>query len=386
MVNESSIIFQINKRMQDSSVKLTGRETEMKRELLQALDSLILGSTSESQFSILYRSAMEHARKHVYFLNMISGPRASNRLFSRNLEDEAQTYLAKLFTPVRETGRMMLAEIWIRYKSANMHRLVDEEEYYIAIIRRVVAGQRNEVMRYQQPQEYKVRRAIRSIINSNDEYELNNEKKSCFIVRKGLTPGAQMSLDKEELESAFLGMTASERNVSGLTKSALRLLSRPSNYFRCIKFGTLYAAIIHELARTFEVNHADRSSGPEHELVLVLESAITRPAVEFVNGIIDTQYVEKGKIGTETGEQYKLLFSKYISDMQQTGAHTRFFDYLEKLETASREEEKSRHRNRCYYLHGLLMRRLEVLANVFLGRIQPGIEEAASGRVSEKSS
>jgi hypothetical protein len=340
----------------------------MKTNIVEAFKRLNSAEFTDADLMTIYEYCLMVARKHVLFLNSLNGTRSGNTLFSQTIEDEAQTYVARLFTPVRKTGQMLIHELWNRYQDSIMARQVEPAEYVLFMVRRVIANQRNDVMRYQQPQESRIRRAIRHAIQQTGDFAIKRIGQTAFVVPVEVEPGEKTSLSLEDLKQHCYVIYEGYLEVAAMARLSLEILSLPDSEATCFRLDHLYTTILSYLATVYKVECESANTVSDDELKLLLESAILTPARNYIHSIIDNIYVESGKLAWQDGELYKEMLGHYLDDLYSLGRAETFTKYIDDVCSPSKREKYIKlHKNRLYYLVGLLRQRLEELARAFVG-------------------
>jgi uncharacterized protein YaaR (DUF327 family) len=343
----------------------------MSKPVSEVLKTLDPDKITESEMRQLYDFCLSVAKKHIAFLNRIQGQHQSNTFFNQTLDDEAHTYVTRLFTPIKHSGRILLCELWDKSRKASVNKVFQDEEYMTHLVRNIVSRERNSAMRYHQPQEYKMLRSIRKAILSRKEHEIVKIGRRQYVVRKGITPSAENCIDFELLSHTVSAFFHSSTNVAELAKRSLQIFDEKPFCFSCFRIDHLYAVIVQHLAMMFRIECETSSIEPSEELKAIAESAILKPVKEQIHSIIDKSYTNKLKISEEHGLILKKIINNYLADLFTTGKNDSLGAYISQHTPLSmRRSFKKNHKNKLYYLTNILKQKLEELAAEFLGEEQ----------------
>lgn len=340
----------------------------MEKTTLRMLTRMDLNRPTEREIQALYCYSYETALRHIHFLNKVKGQVEGNSHQSESIKDEAQSCMTRLFTPVKETGRLLILEMLKKAEKANVYQTIDIEEYLKHLIRGAVKRNRQNMMRYQQPQEYRMLRAIKNAVQTSSFYEINKQGSTPIIARKGADINLSQTIRKVELAELCKSVFSNCTRVYKLAALALNRIQLSPYRNHCLRLDHLFQIILEHLSTFFEAEQQLRISNESAELELIGETAILEPTYNYIDSIIDQQYMKKGKVDTQTCRDLKSILRQHLKDLYTTGSTESLRTYISALCKGQNEDDFiKKHRHKLYYLINLQKQHLELLAQQLLG-------------------
>ena len=333
--------------------------------IITALNSYSSGCGGDEELNYIFNYCREIAVKNLYYLENKSNIKVYHHDNGEILEDKVCNYISSLWCPPDEKGLAPVAQIWLNIQKETGKDDIKAVFYLSNIIKDLVLKKRLEDLRQNRPQEWKLRRTIRSTIKRMEHFVVVRKQKRLYIMRSSNCNKKAVEVSLKTLERHCFRLFEGQDKIPELTYKATRILNLSVIRGNAIRFEQLANIITR-----FNINIMSNDSEKENVSCRLLDHIhmqnMLAPIYKRMRNLIWGTYVNKGKMSNDMAEIYLRALKLFINDFLNAGSgkHKEYFtQQLPAMNSATFEKQ---HKARFNYLVKELKSTLQEYASEML--------------------